>query len=77
MYETAFGFTGEEVLLALEDFGLMHEKEEVRRWYDGFRFGNCGGIYNPWPQPDWQKRHKVFWKIKSGYTDLLSGERKS
>ena len=77
MYETAFGFTGEEVLLALEDFGLMHEKEEVRRWYDGFRFGNCGGIYNPWSQPDWQKRHKVFWKIKSGYTDLLSGERKS
>ncbi len=48
MYETAFGFTREEVLLVLEDFGLMHEKEEVRRWYDGFRFGNCGGIYNPW-----------------------------
>ncbi|MDE6518385.1 MAG: ATP-binding protein, partial [Acetatifactor sp.] len=22
--------------------------DEVRRWYDGFRIGTCGSIYNPW-----------------------------
>jgi len=48
LYETAFGFTQEEVFQALEEFGKEDEKEEVRRWYDGFRFGSSDNIYNPW-----------------------------
>ncbi len=47
-YETAFGFTEQEVTAALEEFGLQEKLAEVRRWYDGFRFGTCGSIYNPW-----------------------------
>ncbi|MDE7311475.1 MAG: ATP-binding protein [Eubacterium sp.] len=47
-YATAFGFTEEEVFQALEEFGLSKEREEVKRWYDGFRFGDCCSIYNPW-----------------------------
>ena len=38
-YDDIFGFTDEEVLRALEEFGLADRKEEVRRWYDGFTFG--------------------------------------
>ena len=47
-YETAFGFTEEEVFNALDEQGLSDKKEEVKRWYDGFTFGDKRDIYNPW-----------------------------
>lgn len=47
-YATAFGFTEEEVFDALDDMGFSSEKEDVKKWYDGFTFGNCTDIYNPW-----------------------------
>ena len=47
-YATAFGFTEEEVFGALEECGLGEEKAQVKRWYDGFIFGEQGEIYNPW-----------------------------
>ncbi len=47
-YETAFGFTEEEVFAALEECGLEQEKEGVKYWYDGFTFGKYTDIYNPW-----------------------------
>ncbi len=47
-YAASFGFTEEEVFAALEECGLSAEKEEVKRWYDGFIFGQYKDIYNPW-----------------------------
>ena len=47
-YETAFGFTEEEVFNALDEQGLSDKKEEVKMWYDGFTFGDKKDIYNPW-----------------------------
>ena len=47
-YATSFGFTEEEVFAALDECGLGKEKEEVKRWYDGFIFGSHKDIYNPW-----------------------------
>ena len=47
-YATSFGFTEEEVFAALEENGMASEKEEVKRWYDGFIFGTHSDIYNPW-----------------------------
>ena len=47
-YATSFGFTEEEVFASLEKQGLGTEKEKVKRWYDGFVFGKCRDIYNPW-----------------------------
>lgn len=47
-YETAFGFTEEEVFEALREFGLSDRKQDVKRWYDGFCFGSQECIYNPW-----------------------------
>ncbi len=48
MYEDCFGFTEPEVFQALEEFGLQGKRSEVKRWYDGFCFGDCENIYNPW-----------------------------
>ena len=47
-YADSFGFTEEEVFAALEECGLEEDKEEVRKWYDGFIFGSRRDIYNPW-----------------------------
>ncbi|MDE7431432.1 MAG: ATP-binding protein [Lachnospiraceae bacterium] len=47
-YATSFGFTEQEVFQALDDMGLGSEKEDVKRWYDGFTFGRHTDIYNPW-----------------------------
>ncbi|MDE7353649.1 MAG: ATP-binding protein [Acetatifactor sp.] len=47
-YADSFGFTEEEVFMALDEFGLSDRKEEVKYWYDGFIFGSIPDIYNPW-----------------------------
>ena len=47
-YADCFGFTEKEVFKALDDYGYSSEKEKVKEWYDGFKFGNTDGIYNPW-----------------------------
>ncbi len=46
-YAEAFGFTEEEVFAGMDEQGLI-EKNEVKKWYDGFTFGNKKDIYNPW-----------------------------
>lgn len=47
-YADCFGFTEEEVFHSLEEYGLGDRKDEVKKWYDGFCFGNVKDIYNPW-----------------------------
>ena len=47
-YETAFGFTEEEVFTSLSEYKLDEQKEGVKQWYDGFVFGHKRDIYNPW-----------------------------
>jgi len=48
MYKDAFGFTEEEVCQALDEYGMTDRLQEVKDWYDGFVFGHCKDIYNPW-----------------------------
>ena len=47
MYATDFGFTEEEVFDAMDKLNLK-DKEGIKRWYDGFVFGDVSDIYNPW-----------------------------
>ena len=42
-----FGFTETEVTKILEDVGMTNREAEVRKWYNGYRFGSHT-IYNPW-----------------------------
>ncbi len=67
-YETAFGFTEEEVFMALEKCGLRTEKEKVKYWYDGFIFGNHTDIYNPWSVLNFLDKGKYapYWVNTSG-----------
>lgn len=47
-YADAFGFTENEVALALKEYHLYDQMDRVKSWYDGFTFGRCKDIYNPW-----------------------------
>ena len=62
-YATAFGFTEQEVFRALEQCGLGDEKEEVKKWYDGFIFGTHKDIYNPWSILNFvdKQEYKTYW----------------
>ena len=62
-YETAFGFTEEEVFNALDEQGLSDKKQEVKSWYDGFTFGDSRDIYNPWSIINYLKYKKftTYW----------------
>ena len=43
-----FGITEEEMDKIIQDFDVQDEKEEIKKWYDGYTIGNVEGIYNPW-----------------------------
>jgi len=46
-YASYFGFTEKEVFSAMDEFGMTN-RNEVKKWYDGFTIGNTQDIYNPW-----------------------------
>ena len=58
-YAECFGFTEEEVFASLEEYGLSECKQEVKRWYDGFTFGNKTDIYNPWSIINYLDKKKI------------------
>ena len=80
-YATDFGFTEEEVFTALEECGYSEEKEEVKRWYDGFIFGEQKDIYNPWSILNFLAKGKIatYWANTSanGLVDKLVREGNS
>ena len=42
-----FGFTETEVQMMLDAYGFHEHMDEVKRWYDGYKFGDAE-VYNPW-----------------------------
>ncbi len=46
-FDEYFGFTDKEVRALLEYYGVSDHYEEVKRWYDGYQFGNAE-VYCPW-----------------------------
>ncbi|MED9967038.1 MAG: AAA family ATPase [Blautia sp.] len=46
-YDEFFGFTQAEVDRLLEDASLIIHAEEMKAWYDGYRFGDME-VYCPW-----------------------------
>lgn len=62
-YETAFGFTEEEVFASLDEYGMDGEKQRVKWWYDGFIFGKAKDIYNPWSIINFldKRKYMTYW----------------
>ena len=66
-YAECFGFTEPEVFEALEAFELAGQKEKVKKWYDGFTFGEHRDIYNPWSITSFldKKQIRPYWASTS------------
>ena len=69
-YSEYFGFLPEEVDKLLEEYGVEN-KEEVKKWYDGYNFAGTE-IYNPWSILNVLDSKKIqpYW-INTGGTSLL------
>ena len=46
-FDEEFGFTESEVKTMLEHYGLQSHISEMKKWYDGYRFGEAD-VYCPW-----------------------------
>ena len=46
-FDEEFGFTESEVKTMLEYYGLQSHISEMKKWYDGYRFGEAD-VYCPW-----------------------------
>ena len=57
-YSSFFGFTEKEVEKTVKEYGLADEIAKVKKWYDGYKFGNSE-IYNPWSILKYLKRGKT------------------
>ena len=77
-----FGFTPEETLNMLDDYGLEKNHDIVREWYDGYLFGDSE-VYNPWSVTQYVYEHinapvrlaEPYWSNTSSNTiikDLIS-----
>ncbi len=67
-----FGITSEEMDKVMKDFNVEDDKDEIKKWYDGYRIGNVEGIYNPWSVFNYltDKQLKPYW-VNTSSNDLI------
>jgi len=74
-----FGFTEPEVEQIIEDFEKKSDYSEIKKWYNGYKFGDITGIYNPWSILNFavskNERFKTFWTNTSA-NELIKNEIK-
>jgi len=73
-----FGFTEQETKQILKDFNVSHDYEQVKKWYNGYKFGNTENIYNPWSILNFavsKSGFKPFW-VNTSTDELLKQELK-
>ena len=63
-YSKYFGFIETEVKELLNYYGIESQLEEVRKWYNGYIFGNTV-VYNPWSvlqyTQNWEEGLQPYW----------------
>ncbi|OQX96211.1 MAG: hypothetical protein B6I20_14735 [Bacteroidetes bacterium 4572_117] len=47
-FSDKFGFTETEIKKIITDFKVDTKYLQIKKWYNGYKFGNTSGIYNPW-----------------------------
>ncbi len=67
-----FGITEKEMDKVIEDFEIQDKKEEIKRWYDGYKIGEVEGIYNPWSILNYLTDRKLmpYW-VNTSSNDLI------
>ena len=56
----------------IEDFELQEQKDEIKKWYDGYVIGNTENIYNPWSILNYLTDRKLqpYW-VNTSSNDLI------
>lgn len=73
-FSDSFGFTKEETEDILSYFDLSDQKENIKKWYDGYKFGEIDNIYNPWSIVNYVANKKAGFKpywVNSGDYSLI------
>ena len=71
-YSDILGFTQEEVAKLMSDCGVGDKLSDLKKWYDGYRFGSTE-IYNPWSVIQFVDngcKFRPYWINSSGNTIL-------
>lgn len=71
-YSSYFGFTAEEVFEMAQYYGAEEKYQEIRTWYDGYRFGKTD-IFNPWSVINYFNNDcepRAFW-LSTGSNDVI------
>lgn len=71
-YSDCYGLTEKEVEQALKDYDLEYEIQDVKDWYNGYKFGKSE-VYNPWSILNFlqSKELRAYWVDTSG-NDLIN-----
>jgi len=70
-YSAYFGFTESEVDWICQEAELSNQREQVRNWYNGYKFGELN-IYNPWSIINFAKNKKLgpYW-VNTGSSQII------
>jgi len=70
-YGAYFGFTEQEVDWICEEADVSAQREQVREWYNGYKFGDLA-IYNPWSIINFAKNKKLeaYW-VHTGSSQII------
>ena len=67
-----FGITSKEMEKVIADFNIEEDREEIKKWYDGYKIGNVEGIYNPWSILNYLNKRELrpYW-VNTSSNDLI------
>ena len=70
-----FGFTEEEARKIADYYISNNDFSEIKKWYDGYKFGLENDMYNPWSIVNYISNHtegfEGYW-VRSGTDDLIN-----
>ncbi len=75
-FADSFGFTTDEIQKILANFNLKDKLGGVKRWYNGYKFGDKENIYNPWSIMCYVGNHlegfQAYWVNSNDYSLIRS-----
>ena len=76
-FSDKFGFTEQEINKIIKDFEVKTEYNQIKKWYNGYKFGKVEDIYNPWSILNYalhpEDGFKTFW-TNTSTNELIKNE---
>ena len=70
-FSNDFGITSEEIKEIIKNFKIEEDKEEIKRWYDGYVVGSTE-LYNPWSVLNYiNKKQLIPYWVNTSSNDLI------